>query len=60
KSRFKTHFRNLFRQGLASFRSLLSVIPLTRLVAYSSLVEVSAIKLKKLIRWIDTHDNGYG
>jgi len=52
--------RNPFRQGLASFTSLLSEIPLTRLVAYSSLVEVSAIKLKKLIKWADLHDYGYG
>ncbi|RUM61177.1 MAG: hypothetical protein DSY59_01915, partial [Persephonella sp.] len=52
--------RNPFRQGLASFTSLLSVIPLTRLVAYSGLVEVSAIRLKKLIKWADLHDYGYG
>lgn len=52
--------RNPFRQGLASFRSLLSEIPLTRLVAYSGLVEISAIKLKKLIKWTDLHDYGYG
>ncbi len=52
--------RNPFRQGLASFRSLLSEIPLTRLVAYSSLVEVSVIKFEKLIKWINLHDYGYG
>jgi IS605 OrfB family transposase len=52
--------RNPFRQGLASFTSLLSEVPLTRLVAYSSLVEASAIKLKKLIKWADLHDYGYG
>ncbi|WP_028950928.1 zinc ribbon domain-containing protein [Sulfurihydrogenibium subterraneum] len=55
-----TPARNPFRQGLASFRSLLSIKPLTQLVAYSSLVEVSAIKLKKLSKWIDLHDYGYG
>jgi len=55
-----TPARNPFRQGLASFTSLLSITPLTRLVAYSGLVEVSAIKLKKLIRWIDLHDYRYG
>lgn len=52
--------RNLFRQGLASFTGLISVLPLTRLVAYSSLVEISAIKLKRLIKWIDTRNYGYG
>jgi len=55
-----TPAKNPFRQGLASFTSLLSVIPLTRLVAYSGLVEVSAIRLKKLIKWVDLRDYGYG
>jgi len=55
-----TPVRNPFRQGLASFRSLLSILPLTRLRAYSCLVETSAIPTKKLLKWIDSHDYGYG
>jgi len=55
-----TPARVLFRQGLASFTCLISVLPLTRLVAYSNLVEISAIKLKRLIKWIDTRNYGYG
>ncbi|SMP10565.1 hypothetical protein SAMN06264868_1081, partial [Venenivibrio stagnispumantis] len=38
----------------------ISVLSLSRLVAYSSLVEISAIKLKRLIKWIDTRNYGYG
>ena len=33
--------RNPFRQGLASFTSLLSVLPLTRLRAYSCLINLN-------------------
>ncbi|SMP13474.1 transposase, IS605 OrfB family, central region, partial [Venenivibrio stagnispumantis] len=55
-----TPARNPSRQGLASFTGLISVLPLTILVAYSSLVEISAIKLKRLIKWIDTRNYGYG
>lgn len=52
--------RNPFRQGLASFTSLLSVLPLTRLRAYSCLVEISTMPLNNLIKWIDLNDYGYG
>ncbi|GAB6071795.1 hypothetical protein JCM14244_01720 [Venenivibrio stagnispumantis] len=55
-----TPARNPSRQGLASFTGLISVLSLSRLVAYSSLVEISAIKLKRLIKWIDTRNYGYG
>ena len=52
--------RNPFRQGLVSFTSLLSVLPLTRLRAYSCLVEISTMPLNNLIKWIDLNDYGYG
>ncbi|GAB6072793.1 hypothetical protein JCM14244_11700 [Venenivibrio stagnispumantis] len=55
-----TPARNPSRQGLASFTGLISVLSLSRLVAYSSLVEISAIKLKRLIKWIDKRNYGYG
>ena len=46
--------RNPFRQGLASFTSLLSVRD------YNCLVEISTIPLNNLIKWIDLNDYGYG
>ena len=55
-----TPARNPFRQGLASFRCLLSVLPLTLITAYSSVVEVSTMKLKNLSRWTGLLNCGYG
>jgi len=47
-----------FRRGLASFRHLISVFPLSVLHAYTQVVETSSISRKNLSNWKGLYDYG--